>query len=376
MATEVISASARADAPISSAEFVGVAALYITICTIFTVSRLYARFFIHQQLWWDDWAMFLAWLGTIALCTLQLLMLQHGAGLNIWEVPEHELKQFLKASQLWLDIQMVARIAIFFARLSILLFYIRIFFPIGTAKSIFWWIIQAVIWLNVLYSVSLILVLTLQCVPYHLPWGSSCVNQYLVLVLASVINIISDFAVLVIPIIFIIRLRTTKRRKWAIWALFAFGTLAPLASVARLGYQIPLADGKNKTVIYPIVLFLATAEQTVAMIVGSAPIASGVVIGTLRQKRPHNPRLKQKTLTERIWPDREARSGYSPGGGIPDPFPISDPTAMVTESAEGLNSNMKGKHSDGENEDPWGVISQEISNVNKTGHEDSRKSYV
>ncbi|KAI0552418.1 hypothetical protein F4679DRAFT_88648 [Xylaria curta] len=372
MATDVISASARADAPISSAEFIGVAILYIAICTIFTVARLYTRFFIHQQLWWDDWAMLLAWLGTIALCTLQLIMLQHGAGLNIWEVPKHELKEFLK---LWLDIQMVARIAIFFARLSILLFYIRIFFPIGTAKSVFWWIIQAVIWLNVLYSVSLILVLTLQCVPYHLPWGSSCINQYLVLVLASVINIISDIAVLVIPIAFIIRLRTTKRRKWAIWALFAFGTLAPLASIARLGYQIPLADGTNKTVIYPIVLFLASAEQTVAMIVGSAPIASGVVIGMLRQKRPRNRGLQKKTLTERIWPGREARSEYYQGG-IPDPFPISDPAPMVTESAEGLNPNMKGKQSDGENEDPWGIMSQEISNVNKTGHEDSRKSYV
>ncbi|KAI0439635.1 hypothetical protein F4803DRAFT_568217 [Xylaria telfairii] len=375
MATEAISASARANAPITSAEFIGVATLYTTICTIFTITRFYTRFFIHQHLWWDDWAMFLAWLGTIVLCTLQLLMLQHGAGLNIWEVPEYELKEFLKASQLWLDVQMVARIAIFFARLSILLFYIRIFFPIGTAKSIFWWIIQAVIWLNVLYSVSLILVLTLQCVPYHLPWGNSCVNQYLVLVLASVINIISDIAVLVIPIAFIIRLRTTKRRKWAIWALFAFGTLAPLASIARLGYQIPLADGKNKTVIYPIVLFLATAEQTVAMIVGSAPIASGVVIGIIRQKRPHNPRLKKKTLTQRMWPDREARSEYSEGA-IPDPFAVSNPAPLETESAEGLNPTMKEKQSDGDNEDPWGILSLEISNVNKTGHEDPGKSYV
>ncbi|KAI0467436.1 hypothetical protein F4859DRAFT_494423 [Xylaria cf. heliscus] len=373
MATEAISASARAAAPISSAEFIGVATLYIAICTIFTITRVYTRFFIHQQLWWDDWTMFLAWLGTIALCTLQLLMLQHGAGLNIWDVPAHELKEFLK---LWLGVQMAARIAIFFARLSILLFYIRIFFPIGTIKSVFWWIIQAVIWLNVLYSISLILVLTLQCVPYHLPWGSSCINQYLVLVLASVINIISDIAVLVIPIAFIIRLRTTKRKKWAIWALFAFGTLAPLASIARLSYQIPLADGKNKTVIYPIVLFLATAEQTVAMIVGSAPIASGVIIGALRQKRPPNPLLKNKTLTERFWPDREARSEYSPRGGAPDPFPISDPAARATESAEGLNSNVKSKQSDGENEDPWGVMSQEISNVSKTGHGDSGKSYV
>ncbi|KAI0398739.1 hypothetical protein F4802DRAFT_613994 [Xylaria palmicola] len=374
MAAEAISAAARADAPISSAELIGVVTLYIAISTVFTVARVYTRFFIHQQLWWDDWTMFLAWLGTIALCTIQLLMLQHGAGVNIWE--------------LWLDIQMVARIAIFFARLSILLLYIRIFFPIGTARSIFWWIIQAVIWLNVLYSVSLILVLTLQCVPYHLPWGNSCVNQYLVLVLASVINIISDIAVLAIPIASVMRLRTTRKKKWAIWALFAFGTLAPLASVARLGYQVPLASGENKTVIYPIVLLLATAEQAVAMIVGSAPVASGAVIRVLRRKkrpapgaggpaapRHHNRRPRNKTVSERFWPSREATSEYfvsagKAGGEVPDMLHISVPSALLTESAK----RAKGRRSDGgDGEDSWKAVAQEISHASQA---DSRMSYV
>ncbi|KAI1124040.1 hypothetical protein F5Y10DRAFT_280507 [Nemania abortiva] len=356
-AGSTISALARAEAPISSAELIGVTALYITICTVFTVARLYTRFFIHQQLWWDDWAMFLAWLGTISLCTLQLLMLQHGGGVNIWE--------------------MVARIAIFFARLSILLFYIRIFFPIGTTKSIFWWIIQAVIWLNILYSVSLILVLTLQCVPYHRPWGSSCVNQWLVLINASVINIISDIAVLVIPIASIIKLRTTKKKKWAIWALFGFGALAPLASIARLGYQIPVADGQNRTVIYQIVLFLATAEQTVAMIVGSAPIASGVLISIIRRKHSRSPLLKNKTLTERLWPAREARSRQSSPRGVPDPFPLSDPTGMAAGSADGLNINTKERHSDVENADHWEIARQVTSSVNEVAsHVDSREGYV
>ncbi|KAI0097211.1 hypothetical protein GGR51DRAFT_541864 [Nemania sp. FL0031] len=369
-----ISALARAEAPISSAELIGITTLYITISTIFTVARLYTRFFIHQQLWWDDWAMFLAWLGTIALCTLQLLMLQHGGGVNIWEVPDNELKVYLK---LWLDVQMVARIAIFFARLSILLLYIRIFFPIGTTKSIFWWIIQVVIWINILYSVSLILVLTLQCVPYHRPWGSSCVNQWLVLINASIINIITDIAVLTIPIASIIKLRTAKKKKWAIWALFGFGTLAPLASIARLGYQIPVANGTNRTVIYQIVLFLATAEQTIAMIVGSAPIASGVVIRIIRQKHPRSPLLRNRTLTERFWPAREVRSGQLSPGGIPDPFPLSAPTGLAVGSADGLNAESKGRRSDGENEDHWEITRQVTTNVNQVvSPEDSGKNYV
>ncbi|KAI1432030.1 hypothetical protein GGR50DRAFT_689267 [Xylaria sp. CBS 124048] len=337
--------------------------LYITICTIFTFARLYTRLRIHEQLWWDDWTMFFAWIGTIAFCTLQIVWTNYGAGVNIGNVPNDKYLIFLK---IWLGNQMVARISIFFARLSILLFYIRVFFPIGTTKTVFWWVIQAVIWLNTLYCISLILVLSLQCVPYHLPFGSSCVNQWLVLINASVINIISDVAVLVIPIASIVKLRTTKRKKWAIWALFAFGTLAPLASIARLAYQIPVANGMNKTVIYPIVLILATAEQTVAMIVGSAPIASGIIIRLLRrnQKIPTAP--TNRTFSQIIWPAREARikpAGFTSGG---NPSPLSVRHAPITTgSTYALHPSMMDGHHDGESEDCPEMASRTMSNVNK-----------
>jgi hypothetical protein len=263
---------------------------------------------------------------------------------------------------------MVARISIFFARLSILLLYIRIFFPIGSFRTVFWWVIQGVIWLNLLYTVSLILVLTLQCVPYHKPWGSSCVNQWLVLVNASVINIISDIAVLVIPIASIIKLKTTRKKKWAIWALFGFGALAPLASIARLGYQIPEANGSNKTVIYPIVLILATAEQAIAMMVGSAPVASAAVIRLIWRKFPAAAGRKKKTLTQRMWPSREATT--APARKAPDPFPITGDTDMISGSSEVLYSKTTHQDSGGEHVenvdkgDSWEVSSRKTSHVN------------
>ncbi|KAK6953010.1 hypothetical protein Daesc_005307 [Daldinia eschscholtzii] len=302
------------------------------------------RYFINQHLWWDDWAMFFAWLGTICLCALQLLMMEHGGGVNIWDVPEDELKKFL---ELFLDVQMVARVSIFFARLSILLLYIRIFFPIGATRSTFWWVIQLVIWLNLLYTIALILVTTLQCVPYHLPWGNSCVNQWLVLVMASTINIITDIAVLVIPIASISKLHTARKRKWAIWALFAFGALAPVVSIARLAYQIPEGNGENKTVIYPIVLILATAEQAVAMIVGSAPVASTSVIRLLWHRKPlsHN-----RAISQRIWPGRErtSRSARKSPRGVPDPFHIT--VATWENSTDVLYSEHTIRRGDGNGE--------------------------
>ncbi|KAI1774295.1 hypothetical protein F4818DRAFT_419525 [Hypoxylon cercidicola] len=354
-----ISTSARAEAPINSAEMIGVMTLYMILCTTFTLARMCTRYFVHQQIWWDDWTMFVAWLGTIALCALQLVMMRYGAGVNVWDVPQAELEQFDK---LFLDIQMVARVAIFFARLSILLLYIRIFFPIGTRRSTFWWIIQVAIWLNLLYTISLILVTTLQCVPQHLPWGSSCVNQWLILVMASTINIITDIAVLVIPIASIVKLHATEKKKWAIWGLFGFGALAPLVSIARLAYQIPERDGKNTTVIYSIVLILASTEQTVAMIVGSAPVASASVVRLLWRKLPtpvHN-----RAVSQRFWPGRETKNQPErrDSRGIPDPFPITADT--WTNSTEILHSGTTARQEDGDDNEAWEMTPKTVNKVN------------
>lgn len=136
------------------------------------------------------------------------------------DTPPNEYKRYVEIFQ---DLQMVARTSMFFAKLSILLLYVRLFFPKGVTRSTLWWIIQVVVWLNFLYTLGLILALALQCVPYDRPYGSSCVDQYMVLISASIINIISDILVLIIPMASLWRLNMSRRRKWAVWALFAFG---------------------------------------------------------------------------------------------------------------------------------------------------------
>ncbi|OTB06056.1 hypothetical protein M426DRAFT_21178 [Hypoxylon sp. CI-4A] len=318
-------------APIGKATIVGTTALFIVLSTLFTAARMYTRFTVHQQFWWDDWAMATSWIFTMALCALAVDMGEHGGGRSISDVPEQDLSEFSKA---FLDLQPVARVAIFFAKLSILLLYIRVFYPKRVRRNSIWWTTQAVIVLNLLYTIALILLVTLQCVPYGRPWGDSCVNEWLVLVLSSIINIVSDIAVLVIPMASVWSLQMNRNKKLAIWALFAFGALAPVASIARLIYQVIEARGKNETVIYTIVAILATTEQVIAIIVGCAPVVSAWVLKGARRtrlKRPGN-----RTMTERFWPNRESEEPEHPSIGLrmrrlADPFPVTSGTLPESE---------------------------------------------
>lgn len=307
--------------------------------------------------------------------------------MHLEDDPAADYKRYLELFQ---DLQMVARTSMFFAKLSILLLYIRLFFPKGFDRSLFWWVIQAVIWLNLLYTVGLILAIALQCVPYHKPYGSSCENQYMVLISASIINIISDLLVLVIPMASLWRLNMSRKRKWAVWALFAFGsvlslpvmfskssprdllrchvllnkslnpspssTLAPVSSIARLAYQIPMADGTDKTVIYMIVVLLALAEQVIALIAGNAPVVSAWFVRLFLKKGSRDDAVSPgaaanvpRTISQRFWPDREGgeetprerRLRKWKRSGASDPYPITVTTMRTTASQEALDPGQK-----------------------------------
>ena len=43
--------------------------------------------------------MLIAWAATVVLCSLLILTVKYGAGLNIWDVPEADYKQFVKVSR-------------------------------------------------------------------------------------------------------------------------------------------------------------------------------------------------------------------------------------------------------------------------------------
>lgn len=49
-----ITDEARARAPIGSQTVIGVSVLFIALSTLFTGTRLYTRFTVYQQFWWDD----------------------------------------------------------------------------------------------------------------------------------------------------------------------------------------------------------------------------------------------------------------------------------------------------------------------------------
>ena len=180
-------------------------------------------------------------MGWVAGAGLEYLTLHYGNGVHQWDVPLQDVSYFVqvnclpmsnephlaKAKQLSNVEQIGYGLVIFLAKLSILLQYLRIFVPNHAGKI--YYIVQFIIWLNLLFYIAATLVLIFICMPRKKIWEPStpgrCVNIGIVVITTGAINVISDFSILVLPLSSIWGLQMPRKRKIVLSAVFATGLL-------------------------------------------------------------------------------------------------------------------------------------------------------
>ncbi|MCJ1251768.1 hypothetical protein MMC30_009006 [Trapelia coarctata] len=241
----------------------------LVLATPFVFIRLFTRFYVHHGLWWDDASCVLGWIGLVGVITILFYSLNFGCGIDKWNVSISHAKEF---SKLFSDIEIVARIGMVFTKVSILLLFLRLFCPPGTRKDKIFYVTWATIWFNVGYGIALVLVVLLQCAGKGNMPSSQCVNTFLVLITASVTNVLSDIVMLAIPMYAVWDLHMPTKRKLSLSVVFGVGFIAVAASIGRLGWQVAKANDPNDTVILNEVTLLNSAEQTAGIIVSCMPM--------------------------------------------------------------------------------------------------------
>lgn len=121
----------------------------------------------------------------------------------------------------------VYAIAFFFTKLSILLQFQRIF--VTVRRSIADITIKCLIWFHALLYLALLLVCVFQCVPRSKIWNKktpgTCINVDAAYIMYGVVNVFSDFLILLWPVPFIRRLQVPLRKKIALCLVFSAGFL-------------------------------------------------------------------------------------------------------------------------------------------------------
>jgi len=124
----------------------------------------------------------------------------------------------------WASI-LVYCLSLTFTKVSILLQYLRVF----TTKQfrVFCW---ALLGFVAVYSTWSVFASIFECMPVAYFWdktikGGHCMNQYAVYFTGAAVNIVTDFAIIILPMPVLRRLNLPLKQKRALMLVFALGGL-------------------------------------------------------------------------------------------------------------------------------------------------------
>ncbi|GAB1212845.1 hypothetical protein ATERTT37_001994 [Aspergillus terreus] len=223
------------DTSYSGDSLMGVSIAIAVLQVLIVALRFYARYVQRVALALDDYLIILALIASLGQSALYIVLLKvAGLGYHLSYVAQHPeklvaLQKGLVANQI-LDFPFTVTPA----KISILLFYVRIF---STNK---FRILAGIVGAIVLgHGIGVFFAAIFQCSPVQYAWnknipGGTCFDQQAFYRYVSPPNILTDVLILIMPLPFVWKLHTRLTQKLALTGVFILGGLGTVASILRM----------------------------------------------------------------------------------------------------------------------------------------------
>ncbi|KAI0430523.1 hypothetical protein F5Y09DRAFT_341576 [Xylaria sp. FL1042] len=159
-------------------------------------------------------------------------------------------------------------------KVAILLEWARIFAPRGT-RGLFYTMCHILLWMNVLFYASKILLINLACIPHRAIWDKTvpakCLNQKIVYIVAAAVGVVSHVFILGLPQTIIWKLKMNTKKKIGVSVIFATGVLTTTAGIFRLIATAQLLVSSDVTYTISSVALWGLAELTLLILVYCLP---------------------------------------------------------------------------------------------------------
>lgn len=121
---------------------------------------------------------------------------------------------------------------IFMTKLSILLLCLRVFIPSWKSKTFFF--AHLLLWTNLFFYLISTFLKIFECTPRSKVWmpkkAGHCVDIDSLILVAAIINVVSDFTILILPIASVWNLQLGIKQKLGVSTVFAAGILYSLCA--------------------------------------------------------------------------------------------------------------------------------------------------
>ncbi|KAJ5127443.1 hypothetical protein N7448_008222 [Penicillium atrosanguineum] len=202
---------------------------------IFVALMFYTRRLQREKYGWDAWIMLIALFGSLAKAGIYIAMVYSaGLGRHIADMkPPSESFIFIKKGY-WAVELFDFPLTITPAKISLLLFYVRIFY---TRKFKFF--AYGVGFLVMGLGIAMFFQTIFQCSPVGFGWHKtnghgSCIDQMFVYRVISPINVLTGVLILTMPMPLVWRLHAPRGQKLALTAVFLIGGLGTVVSIWRV----------------------------------------------------------------------------------------------------------------------------------------------
>ncbi|KAJ5640441.1 hypothetical protein N7528_000066 [Penicillium herquei] len=250
-------------------------ALCIPIVSAFVALRFYTRIRFKQSLGVEDYATTVAWALFMGYCAISIFVGKYGGGYNISDVSDEHQILFRKfcyiATILYCPMALFTKVAL----LSILT---RIFAPY---RGKVWFIYIFLGCLCTYYTVALIVKIRM-CNPIPEYWlnnieGATCLDQTAALIADSVISLVSDIIILVLPLPLTWSLQMSRNRKLRVIGILSAGGLATGFSLYRLVLVLKDGNSSNQTIVFMDVILSGNAEGGMGLICACLPVLNVLI---------------------------------------------------------------------------------------------------
>ncbi|KAI8945137.1 hypothetical protein F4801DRAFT_569430 [Xylaria longipes] len=260
-----------------------VALISTAFATIALVLRVWARNFQRFGMMADDYLMVVALIFTYGTLVITILGAKAGAGRHVWALHPQEVSQVFK---LLYSYTFIYAGSVSFTKLSILLFYRRLF-----ERGSKWFHIRLgfAAFFTTGYLLSIWSVAAALCQPVEFFWtkflgaNGKCLDINASFLSLTVLNLVADLLVLVVPIPEILALQMSPKKKLGVCGVMLLGGLVCVVSAVRIWAFYQFTVEIDLTWVQANVFLLSSVEP-----------AFGIVSACLPSLRPLYRRARAK----------------------------------------------------------------------------------
>ncbi|XP_014555757.1 hypothetical protein COCVIDRAFT_38473 [Bipolaris victoriae FI3] len=233
--------------------------------------RIFTRAYLTRLFTFDDAVMIAATVTYFAFVSVTLDSISMGFGKHQWNVTVGEGMRALRRAY-W--VQIVYCIAMYTTKLGVLL-QIKSTFNSKSRDFMFWSCWACIVSFSCVYTASLFTWI-FPCNPIKKKWDpfipGTCLPTHAgPSLLSGIINLVTDVALLFLPIYVVSRLQMSIKKKFAVSAIFGAALLACVSSAVRLHYTILHLDSKDNTYWLAILAVCAIIEISALLLCGAFP---------------------------------------------------------------------------------------------------------